>query len=109
MVRTSLTRIVKEWTAGVDAWHAFNSAVSLTQRVALFAATDQLSDYRVSFDLSLNTQLTRWLQWNLNVSDRYLNIPPAGGAVQNDVFVSTGLGVTFGGGEREAYVGSGSR
>jgi putative salt-induced outer membrane protein YdiY len=109
VVRASLTRTVEEWTAGVDAWHAFNSAVSLTQRVAWFAATDQLSDYRVSFDLSLNTQLTRWLQWNLNVSDRYLNIPPAGGAVQNDAFVSTGLGVAFGGGARQGYGGSGSR
>jgi hypothetical protein len=56
----------------------------------MYPAIEDVQDYRVSFDLSLSVQLNGWLQWNLNVADRYLNIPPSGGAIQNDTFISTG-------------------
>jgi hypothetical protein len=73
------------------------AAVGRCNRVPLvpvLPALGNAQDYRLSFDLSLSAQLNGWLQWNVSMSDRYLNIPPAGGAVQNDFFLSTGLGLT---------------
>lgn len=81
----------------------------MTEALTVFPATGDVQDYRVSFDLSLSAQLNGWLQWNVAVADRYLNIPPAGGAVQNDAFVSTGLGITFGHGDSGAYTGADGR
>jgi hypothetical protein len=83
--------------------------MSLTEALTVFPAIGAFSDYRVSFDVSLWTQLNGWLQWHASVSDRYLHIPPGGGAVQNDTYVSTGLGITFGNGGSSAYTGADGR
>jgi putative salt-induced outer membrane protein len=109
VVRTSLSREVGEFLVGQDLTHQLSDSVSLTEGLTIFPATNDVNDYRVSFDLSLWAQINSWLQWNVTVADRYLNIPPAGGAVQNDTFVSTGLGITFGRGDSGTYGGSDGR
>lgn len=109
VVRTSLSRQVGEFLIGQDVTHQLSDAVSLTEGLTVYPAIGDAQDYRVSFDLSLSAQISGWLQWNLSVADRYLNIPPAGGAVQNDTFVSTGLGITFGKGSGGSYTGSDGR
>lgn len=109
VVRTSLSRNVGEFLIGQDLAHQLSDSVSVTEAVTVFPAIGDLPDYRVSFDLSLSAQLNGWFQWNVTVADRYLNIPPAGGAVQNDTFVSTGLGITFGRGDSGAYTGADAR
>jgi hypothetical protein len=43
------------------------------------------------------------------VADRYLRIPPSGGAVRNDMFIASGVGVTFGGGDVGGYRGADTR
>lgn len=96
VVRTSLSRSLTEFVVGHDLTHQLSSGLSVSESFAIFPAIGDFQDYRVSFDVTLWAQINAWLQWNLNVSDRYLHIPPAGGAVQNDTFVSTGLGITFG-------------
>jgi uncharacterized protein DUF481 len=96
VVRTSLSRSVSELVVGQDLMHQLSDTVNVTESLTLFPALNDASDYRVSFDVTLAAQLNAWLQWSLSVSDRYLHIPPAGGAVQNDLFVSTGIGVSFG-------------
>jgi hypothetical protein len=108
VVRTSLTRTVGEFLVGQDLTHQLSDAISVSENVNYFAAIGDWQDYRLSFDFSLSAQLNGWLQWNLTVADRYLNIPPAGGAVQNDTFVSTGLGITFGNGGG-SYTGADTR
>ena len=98
VVRTESTRQLGEWVIGEDWNQQLSHSVSASQAFRFFPAFGNAQDYRISFDLSLSAHLNGWLQWNVSVSDRYLNIPPAGGAVQNDFYLSTGLGVTFGGG-----------
>ena len=93
---------------GQDATHQLSNTISITEGLNWFAAIGDWQDFRVSFDLSLSAQLSGWLQWNLTITDRFLNIPPAGGAVQNDTFVSTGLGITFGSGGG-TYTGADTR
>jgi hypothetical protein len=110
VVRTSLSRSVAEYLIGQDWGHQLSDSVSLTEALTMYPAIEDVQDYRVSFDLSLSVQLNGWLQWNLNVADRYLNIPPSGGAIQNDTFISTGLGISWGRGTSGAYTGqSGQR
>jgi hypothetical protein len=101
---------VAEYLIGQDWGHQLSDSVSLTEALTMYPALEDFQDYRVSFDLSLSVQLNGWLQWNLSVADRYLNIPPSGGAIQNDTFISTGLGISWGRGSSGAYTGqSGQR
>ena len=115
VVRTTLSRDVAEVLAGQGFFHQVSNSVGLYEALTFFTATTSVfdyritSDYRISFDLSLWAQLNGWLQWNLTVADRYLNIPPVGGAVQNDTYLITGLGITFGGGANGAYTGADGR
>lgn len=98
VVRTETSRRLGEFLVGEDWYQQLSDGVSSSQSFRYFPAIGNAQDYRLSFDLSLSAQLNGWLHWNVTVADRYLNIPPAGGAVQNDLWLSTGLGVTFGGG-----------
>ena len=109
VVRATLSRDVAEGLAGQDFFHQLSNSVGLYESLTFYTAMDSTSDSRVSFDLSLWAQLNGWLQWNLTVADRYLNIPPVGGAVQNDTYLTTGLGITFGGGANGAYRGADGR
>lgn len=109
VVRTSLSRNVGEFLIGQDLTHQFSDNVGVTESLTFFPAIGAFDDYRVSFDVSMWAQLNSWLQWNATVSDRYLNIPPAGGAVQNDTYISTGLGITFGHGDKSSYTGTDGR
>jgi putative salt-induced outer membrane protein YdiY len=109
VVRTSLSRQVAEFLVGEDLTRQLSDRVSLSEGLTFFPAATDVTDYRVSFDFSLWAQLNDWLQWHATVSDRYLHIPPAGGAVQNDTFIATGLGITFGHGDGGAYTGSDGR
>ena len=109
VVRTSLSRNVGEMLFGHDFAHQISDGMGVSESMTIFPAFSELEDYRVSFDFSLWAQLTGWLQWNLTVSDRYLHIPPSGGAVQNDMYVNTGLAITFGRGDADAYAGSDGR
>lgn len=109
VVRASFSRDVGEFLVGQDLSHQLSDTVNVTEGLTIFPAMGAVQDYRISFDLSLSAQISGWLQWNVTVADRYLHIPPAGGAVQNDTFISTGLGITFGRGESGAYSGSDGR
>jgi putative salt-induced outer membrane protein YdiY len=96
VVRTGLSRHLGEFLVGEDWNQQLSDGVAASHSFRFFPALGNAQDYRLSFDLSLSAQLNGWLQWNVSMSDRYLNIPPAGGAVQNDFFLSTGLGLTVG-------------
>jgi hypothetical protein len=106
VVRTTLSRDVAEILTGQDFFQQLSNSVGFSESLTFYTATTSTSDYRISFDLSLWAQLNGWLQWNLTAADRYLNIPPSGGAVQNDIYLTTGLGITFGGGPNGAYRGA---
>jgi putative salt-induced outer membrane protein YdiY len=106
VVRTTLSRNVAEVLTGQDFYQQLSNSAGLSEALTFYTATTSSADYRMSFDLSLWAQLNGWLQWNLTLADRYLHIPPSGGALQNDIYLTTGLGITFGGGANGAYRGA---
>jgi hypothetical protein len=109
VVRSSLSRNVGEFLIGEDLTHQWSGNLGISQGFTVYPAVGDVADYRMSFDFSLWAQLNGWLQWNVSIADRYLHIPPAGGAVQNDTFVWTGLGITFGRGNGGTYTGTDGR
>ncbi|MCE5310296.1 MAG: DUF481 domain-containing protein [Acidobacteriales bacterium] len=71
-----------------------NSATSLVQSFRMFNDMSHTGDYRMNFDIGASTKLSKWLTWNVSMSDRYLN-NPAPGRKTNDLLYTTGLGITF--------------
>ena len=76
----------------------FNYKISArTSFVETFRMFDNLSDtgeYRMNADAGATTQLTKWLTWNVSLSDRYLS-DPVPGFKKNDFLYSTGLGFSW--------------
>jgi hypothetical protein len=71
-----------------------SGATSLVQSFRMFNDLTNTGDYRVNFDVGASTRLSKWLNWNVSLSDRYLN-HPAAGRKTNDFLYTTGLGITF--------------
>jgi hypothetical protein len=53
-----------------------------------------VGEYRINFDLGTVTNLNKWLDWQLTISDRYLS-NPVEGARNNDLLFTTGVRVNF--------------
>ena len=79
---------------GNDFSYKLTTRTSLVQGFRMFNNLSNTGEYRVNFDIVATTQLTRWLNWNLSLSDRYLSNPVAG-RKNNDFLYTTGLGFTF--------------
>jgi len=91
---TPLVRNSAEFYWGDEYSLKLSSASSLIQSYRMFNDLTNRGDYRVNFDIGLNTKLLKWLTWNVSLNDRYLN-NPAPGRKTNDLFYTTGLGITF--------------
>jgi hypothetical protein len=83
-----------EVTIGDDYSLKINGNTSLTQSMRFFDSLSDSSAYRANFDLGASTKLSKWLTWNVTLSDRYVAIPNPGRKT-NDLLYSTGIGVTF--------------
>ena len=92
---TPLTRNSAEAFWGDEYTLKLTGASSLTQSFRMFNNLSDTGAYRVNFDVDLATRLTKWLTWNLSLSDRYLS-NPVPGRKTNDWLYTTGLGVSFG-------------
>lgn len=91
---TPLTRNSAELFWGDEYSLKVNSATSLVQSYRMFNDMTNTGSYRVNFDVGASTKLAKWLNWNVSISDRYLN-HPAPGRKTNDLLYTTGLGITF--------------
>ena len=91
---TPLTQNSAELFWGDEYSLKLNSATSLVQSYRMFNDMTNTGSYRVNFDIGASTKLAKWLNWNVSVSDRYLN-HPAAGRKTNDLLYTTGLGITF--------------
>jgi hypothetical protein len=91
---TPLVRNSAELYWGDEYSLKLGSATTLTQSYRMFNNLSQTGEYRVNFDLGLGTKITKWLTWNVSVSDRYLS-NPAAGRKTNDFLYTTGVGITF--------------
>lgn len=75
--------------------HQINSRMSIKEQLFLFPNLSRGGEYRINFDTSLVTDITRRIGWQLTLSDRYLSDPP-GGFKQNDLILTTGIKVKLG-------------
>jgi hypothetical protein len=90
----SFTRTSGEAYWGDDFNYKMNTRTSVVQTFRMFNDLSQTGQYRVNSDVNVITQLNRWLNWNISLSDRYLS-NPAVGRRPNDLIYTTGLGFTF--------------
>jgi putative salt-induced outer membrane protein len=91
---TPLTRNSAELYWGDEYNLKVSSSTSLIQSFRMFNNLSDTGTYRVNFDIGASTKISKWLTWNVSLSDRYLS-NPAPGRKTNDVLYTTGLGITF--------------
>lgn len=91
---TPLTRNSAEFFWGDEYSLKLSGATSLVQSYRMFNDLTNTGTYRVNFDVGASTKLSKWLTWNVSLSDRYLN-HPAPGRKTNDFLYTTGIGITF--------------
>ena len=92
---TGLTNNLINLTLGEEATHKFSANTSLVQDLYFFPDLNRSGEYRANFDVGLATKVHGALTWNVNLADRYVSNPVAG-KKNNDVLLTTGLGLTFG-------------
>jgi putative salt-induced outer membrane protein YdiY len=91
---TTNTEKIGEYTFGDTFAFKLSSNTSITQDLHFFDDFSSASNFRGVFDLNATTKISRWLSWNLSLSDHYLHIPVVGRKT-NDIIYSTGLGLIF--------------
>lgn len=92
--QAAYTRTSGEAYWGDDFAYKLSARTSFTQSFRMFNNLSESGQYRMNFDVGAVTALTKWLNWNVSVSDRYLSNPVAG-RMANDLLYTTGLGFTF--------------
>jgi hypothetical protein len=90
----SFVRSSAEAYWGDDFNYKINSRTSIVHAFRMFNNLSDTGQYRLNFDVNVVTQLTKWLNWNVSLSDRNLS-NPAPGRKRNDLLYTTGLGFTF--------------
>lgn len=93
---TGLTRRDAEFLAGENYSRHLTKTTTFTEALQFFPNLSQTGEYRSTFDAAIVTQLSRFLSWRVAVSDRILSDPPVG-VKKNDLLLTTGLRLTFGG------------
>jgi len=91
---TPLTRNTAEFFGGNDYTLKLTGSTSLVQGFRIFDDLNDTGIYRVNFDVGATTKISKWLNWNVSISDRYLS-RPAPGRKTNDFLYTTGIGITF--------------
>jgi hypothetical protein len=93
-IAPDFTRNSAEAYWGNDLNHRLNTRMNLVQSFRMFNNLSNTGEYRVNFDIGSVAELTRWLTWNITLSDRYLS-NPVPGRKNNDFLYTTGLGFKF--------------
>lgn len=91
---TGLKRNSGELFAGQDFTFKLSDRAMLKERFQFFPNLTNTGEYRHTFDSSLTTKLTSWLNWNVTASNRFISNPPPG-SKNNDLLFTTGIGVAF--------------
>ena len=91
---SAFTRNSAEFYWGDDFSYKLRTRTTLVQGFRMFDNLSSGGDYRMNFDVTAATQITKWLNWTIALSDRYLS-DPASGRKKNDFLYSTGLGFSW--------------
>lgn len=79
---------------GDDFNYKLSARTNFFQSFRMFNNLQDSKRYRVNFDLGATTQVTKWLNWNISLSNRFLNLPVAG-RKKNDFLYTTSFGIAF--------------
>jgi putative salt-induced outer membrane protein YdiY len=90
----AFTRKSAEAYWGDDYSYKLGARTNLVQSFRMFNNLTRGGQYRHNFDVGLTTQLAKWLNWNIALSNRHLS-SPAPGRKTNDMLYTTGLGFSF--------------
>jgi len=63
---------------GDDFNYKLNARTTFFQSFRMFNNLQQSERWRMNFDMGASTQLTKWLNWSIALSDRFLNLPVPG-------------------------------
>ncbi len=83
-------------TIGEEFSHNFTEKTAVTETLYFFPYLNDAGNYRGTFTFGVASKFYRAFTWNLNFGDIY-NSVPVPGKKNNDLQLTTGLGVTFGG------------
>lgn len=92
---TGLTNNLLDATIGDEFSHKLAANTTVIQDFYFFPYLNSGGGYRGVFDFGIASKLYRAVTWNLNFGDRY-NSRPVAGNDNNDILLTTGLGLTFG-------------
>lgn len=92
---TGTTNNLINATLGEEFTHKLSASTSVVQDMYFFPNFNQSGNYRANFDFGFASKLHGALTWNLNFADRYITNPPVG-KKNNDLLLTTGLGLNFG-------------
>ena len=93
---TGLTRNSAEALLGEELSYKLSDRTTLAQRAAFHPNLSEFGEYRFSFDLTGVTRLTNRMGLQATLSDRFQS-NPLPGVKKNDLLLTTGIRVTFGG------------
>jgi len=82
-------------TIGEVLTHHFTASTSVAEKLFFYPYLNSGGNYRGTFDFGLASKFYRAFTWNLNFGDIY-NSKPIAGKKDNDLVLTTGLGITFG-------------
>lgn len=91
---TGLNRTSAEVIVGEELIKKIAKATTLNEKVSFYPNVTETGQYRINFDASTVTALSKWLGLKVAFSDRYLSNPLSGNK-KNDVLFTTGLRITF--------------
>jgi hypothetical protein len=92
---TDVTNDLSSIDIGVQYSKSLAHGTTITQKAFFLPYINDLGEYRSTFDLGVATKINKLLTWQVNFNDRYVSNPLVG-TRQNDLLLTTGVGVTFG-------------
>lgn len=75
--------------------HNFTPNTAVNEKLFFYPYLNDAGNYRGTFDFGVASKFYHALTWNLNFGDIY-NSQPLAGKRNNDLVLTTGLGITFG-------------
>jgi putative salt-induced outer membrane protein YdiY len=91
---TGLRRTSGDLVAGNELTFKLSGSTLWKEKTVFYPNMSERGEYRIAFDTSLAQALSKWLSWQVSLSDRYLS-NPLPGTKSNDLILSTGLRLTF--------------
>jgi putative salt-induced outer membrane protein YdiY len=91
---TGVNRSSAEALVGEDLGLRINDRMTLRQRSQFFPNLSETGEYRLTFDSSVVTKISKWFNWQVTFSDHYISNPVAGSKA-NDILFTTGVGLSF--------------